>query len=153
MYCINKTIEISVTIAGYRHQAWWRRHHHSSSRHLSQVPEHSSPRLGSLSTGWFRHRHSFEFWYWMPNSQNLYEWGNEYTLHVHVHTRLLMVFWPVVSCVSPASAFRHRGQSGTTGHGLVRHCPAKSVTLPAAPKARVKKLVASVAFQVRVIRV
>ncbi len=26
--------------------------------------------------------------------------------------------------VSPASAFRYQGQSGTDGHGLVRHCPA-----------------------------
>jgi len=24
----------------------------------------------------------------------------------------------------PASEFRNQGQSGTTGHGLVRHCPA-----------------------------
>jgi hypothetical protein len=26
--------------------------------------------------------------------------------------------------VSPASVFRHPGQSATAGHGLVRHCPA-----------------------------
>jgi hypothetical protein len=26
-----------------------------------------------------------------------------------------------VNCLSPASAFRHRGQSGTAGHGIVRH--------------------------------
>jgi len=33
----------------------------------------------------------------MPNSQNLYEGGKEYcTVYtLHVHTRLLMVFWPV----------------------------------------------------------
>jgi hypothetical protein len=29
-----------------------------------------------------------------------------------------------VNCLSPASAFRHQGHSGTAGHGLVRHCPA-----------------------------
>jgi hypothetical protein len=74
----------------------------------------------------------------------------EYTMHIH--TRLLMVlklrrdvekyfvnvgmpefqekvspataFLPVVSCVSPTSAFLHQGQSGTAGHRLVRHCPA-----------------------------
>ncbi len=33
-------------------------------------------------------------------------------------------FWPVVSCISPASsAFRYQGQSGTTGCGLFWHCP------------------------------
>ncbi len=32
-------------------------------------------------------------------------------------------FLPVVSCLSPASVFRHRVQSGTAGHGLFRHCP------------------------------
>ncbi len=31
---------------------------------------------------------------------------------------------PVVNFFNPASAFRHQGQSGTAGHGLVRHCPA-----------------------------
>jgi hypothetical protein len=31
--------------------------------------------------------------------------------------------------VSPASAFRHMVQSGTAGHGLVRHCPAVLVFL------------------------
>jgi hypothetical protein len=30
---------------------------------------------------------------------------------------------PVVNFFNPASAFRHQGQSGTFGHGLVRHCP------------------------------
>jgi hypothetical protein len=40
-------------------------------------------------------------------------------------------FLPVVSCLSPASAFRHRHsgirvQSGTPGHVLVRHCPMPS---------------------------
>jgi hypothetical protein len=29
----------------------------------------------------------------------------------------------LVNCVNPASAFRHQGQSGTAGHGLVWHCP------------------------------
>jgi hypothetical protein len=33
-------------------------------------------------------------------------------------------FFPVVICVNPASAFQRQGQSGTAGHGLVRHCPA-----------------------------
>jgi hypothetical protein len=33
-------------------------------------------------------------------------------------------FPPVVNFVRPASVFRHQGQSGTAGHGLVRHCPA-----------------------------
>jgi hypothetical protein len=28
--------------------------------------------------------------------------------------------FPLVLCVSPASALRYRRQSGTTGHGLVR---------------------------------
>jgi hypothetical protein len=27
---------------------------------------------------------------------------------------------PLVRCVSPASVFRHRPQSGTAGHGLIR---------------------------------
>jgi hypothetical protein len=31
---------------------------------------------------------------------------------------------PLVRCISPASAFRHRRQSGTDGHGLIRQCPA-----------------------------
>jgi hypothetical protein len=30
-------------------------------------------------------------------------------------------FLPVVNFVSPASVFWHQGQSGTAGHGLVRH--------------------------------
>ncbi len=29
--------------------------------------------------------------------------------------------------LSPASAFRHRGQSGTASHGLVRQCPAMAI--------------------------
>ncbi len=33
-------------------------------------------------------------------------------------------FLPAVTCVSPASAFRHKDQSGTAGSGLVWHCPA-----------------------------
>ena len=33
-------------------------------------------------------------------------------------------FLLVVNSVNPASAFRHQGQSGTAGHGLVRHRPA-----------------------------
>ncbi len=33
-------------------------------------------------------------------------------------------FSPTVNFVSPASVFRHQGQSGTAGHVLVRHCPA-----------------------------
>jgi hypothetical protein len=33
---------------------------------------------------------------------------------------------PLVRCISPASAFRHRRQSGTDGHGLIRQCPALS---------------------------
>jgi hypothetical protein len=33
-------------------------------------------------------------------------------------------FLRLVNCVSPASAFRHQGESGTASHGLVRHCPA-----------------------------
>ncbi len=68
---------------------------------------------------------------------------------LHFHPRLLMVLnllydvdksyvkagrprksspesklWPVIGCVSSASAFRNRGQSSTAGHGLVRYCPA-----------------------------
>jgi hypothetical protein len=31
---------------------------------------------------------------------------------------------PLVRNISPASAFRHRRQSGTAGHGQVRQCPA-----------------------------
>jgi hypothetical protein len=31
---------------------------------------------------------------------------------------------PLVHHVSPASAFRHRRQSGTAGHGLIRQRPA-----------------------------
>jgi hypothetical protein len=34
------------------------------------------------------------------------------------------VFLTVVNFVSPASAFRHQGQSLSAGHGLVRHWPA-----------------------------
>jgi hypothetical protein len=30
--------------------------------------------------------------------------------------------------VSPASVFRHQGQSGTAGYGLVWHCPAMLLT-------------------------
>jgi hypothetical protein len=41
---------------------------------------------------------------------------------------------PLVRLFSPASAFRHRRQSSTAGHGLFRQCPAMSnsisVTLP-----------------------
>ncbi len=33
-------------------------------------------------------------------------------------------FSALVNFLSPASAFRHQGQSGTADHGLVRHCPA-----------------------------
>jgi hypothetical protein len=33
-------------------------------------------------------------------------------------------FLPLVNSVTPSSAFRHQGQSGTAGHELVRHCPA-----------------------------
>jgi hypothetical protein len=29
----------------------------------------------------------------------------------------------VSNCLSPASAFRHHGQSVTADHGLVRYCP------------------------------
>jgi hypothetical protein len=36
-------------------------------------------------------------------------------------------FLPAVNFFSPASAFRHQGQSGTAGHGLVRHCPAMQI--------------------------
>jgi hypothetical protein len=32
-----------------------------------------------------------------------------------------------ISPVSPTSAFRHQGQSGITGKGLVRHCSAMLV--------------------------
>ncbi len=39
-------------------------------------------------------------------------------------------FLPVFNCISPASAFRHQGQSGTSGHGLVRHCPANALAKP-----------------------
>ncbi len=40
-------------------------------------------------------------------------------------------FLPAVN-FGPASAFRHQGQSGTAGHGLVRHCPAmqRGVSFP-----------------------
>jgi hypothetical protein len=31
---------------------------------------------------------------------------------------------PLVRRIIPPSAFRHRSQSGTTGHGLIRKCPA-----------------------------
>ncbi len=34
---------------------------------------------------------------------------------------------PEVTFFSPASAFRHKNQSGTAGHGLVRHCPAMCI--------------------------
>ncbi len=37
-------------------------------------------------------------------------------------------FSPVVSCVSPASAFRYRGQSGIVCHGLVWHIPAMLIS-------------------------
>ncbi len=33
-------------------------------------------------------------------------------------------FQTVLNCISTALAFRHKCQSGTAGHGLVRHCPA-----------------------------
>jgi hypothetical protein len=33
-------------------------------------------------------------------------------------------FLRLINFVSQASAFRHKGQSGTAGHGSVRHCPA-----------------------------
>ncbi len=32
-------------------------------------------------------------------------------------------FCPVVNCVTQASTFRYQGQSGTAGHGIIRHCP------------------------------
>jgi hypothetical protein len=32
--------------------------------------------------------------------------------------------FPVAICVNTALAFQHQGQSGTTGHELVWHCPA-----------------------------
>ncbi len=31
---------------------------------------------------------------------------------------------PVDNCLSLIPAFRHQGQSGSAGHGIVRHCPA-----------------------------
>jgi hypothetical protein len=36
-------------------------------------------------------------------------------------------FLPVVCFLSPAYAFRHKGQSGTAGHELVRHQPAMNI--------------------------
>ncbi len=33
-------------------------------------------------------------------------------------------FLPVVIFFSPTLSFRHQCQTGTVGHGLVRHCPA-----------------------------
>jgi hypothetical protein len=33
-------------------------------------------------------------------------------------------FLPLVNCLSPASAFRHQGKSGTSGQGLCRQSPA-----------------------------
>ncbi len=33
------------------------------------------------------------------------------------------------NCLNPASAFRHQGQSGSAGHGLVRHCPSNMLIL------------------------
>jgi hypothetical protein len=33
-------------------------------------------------------------------------------------------FSPAFNLVSPAKLFRHQGQSGTAGHGLVWYCPA-----------------------------
>ncbi len=38
-------------------------------------------------------------------------------------------FLPAVHFFSPASAFRHQGQSGTAGHRLVRHCPAMAICI------------------------
>jgi hypothetical protein len=37
-------------------------------------------------------------------------------------------FLPSVVCARPALAFRHQDQSGTTGYGLVPHCPALVAT-------------------------
>jgi hypothetical protein len=39
---------------------------------------------------------------------------------------------PAVNFFSPAPAFR-QGQSGTAGHGLVRHCPAMLFPMPSLP--------------------
>ncbi len=49
--------------------------------------------------------------------------------------RTASAFLPVVSCLRPASAFRHlnsgiRVQTGTAGHGLVRHWPAMQYCNP-----------------------
>ncbi len=41
---------------------------------------------------------------------------------------LASAFLPAVNFFSPASAFRHQGQSGTSGHGLVQHCPALEIS-------------------------
>ncbi len=38
-------------------------------------------------------------------------------------------FLPIFRSLSPASTIRHQGQSGTAGHGLVRHYPAMQSTL------------------------
>ncbi len=38
-----------------------------------------------------------------------------------------LAIFPLVNCVSLASAFRHRGQCGTAGHGSARHCPAMAI--------------------------
>jgi hypothetical protein len=35
----------------------------------------------------------------------------------------------IVICANPASAFRHQGQTGTAGHGLVRHFPTLDLSL------------------------
>jgi hypothetical protein len=37
---------------------------------------------------------------------------------------LALAFLLTVNFVSLALVFRHQGQSGTAGHGIVRHCPA-----------------------------
>jgi hypothetical protein len=47
--------------------------------------------------------------------------NHKYSLECKEKVSPASAFLPVVS---PASAFRNQGQSGTDGHGLVRHCPA-----------------------------
>jgi hypothetical protein len=39
-------------------------------------------------------------------------------------SRRTTAFLPAVNFFGPTSAFRHQGQSGTTGPRVVRHCPA-----------------------------
>ncbi len=63
-------------------------HRHSSILYLSQVPEHSGTRLGTLISvpDWFRHQHFCSYRYrtdWTPDSPTFRHLKKGYTLHVH----------------------------------------------------------------------